>query len=175
MSGPKPPEWEPEEPDSVNEAPHQPDSDGGPADGPESAGEPGPDDELEPFDDGAEPAAEQTGQTDAYSRAYSAPESEHFMSGPYLPADLRLYDYDAFDESDDTDEEHGAPRWPWVVGIAAIVAAIALVVIEQLSRLTRKRLDASTEPTSDWEMGVTVIDHGMYTLCWVRRRPDAST
>lgn len=112
----------------MNEAPHQPDSDGEPADGPESAGEPGPDDELEPFDDGAEPAAEQTGQTDAYSRAYSAPESEHFISGPYLPADLRLYDYDAFDESDDTDDEHAAPRWPWVVGIAAIVAAIALVV-----------------------------------------------
>ncbi|OBG66258.1 hypothetical protein A5702_18495 [Mycobacterium sp. E3339] len=51
----------------------------------------------------------------------------------------------------------------------------SLVVIEQLSRLTRNRLDASTEPTSDWEIGVTVIDHGMYTLCCVRRRPDAST
>ena len=51
----------------------------------------------------------------------------------------------------------------------------SLVVIEQLSLLTRKRLDASTEPTSDCEIGVTVIDHGMYTLCWVRRRPEAST
>lgn len=37
----------------------------------------------------------------------------------------------------------------------------SLVVIEQLSLLTRNRLDASTEPTSDWEIGVTVIDHGM--------------
>ncbi|OOK68230.1 hypothetical protein BZL29_6668 [Mycobacterium kansasii] len=37
----------------------------------------------------------------------------------------------------------------------------SLVVIEQLSLLTRKRLDASTEPTSDCEIGVTVIDHGM--------------
>ncbi|KLO40874.1 membrane protein, partial [Mycobacterium nebraskense] len=128
MSGPKPPEWEPEEPDSVNEAPHQPDSDSATADAPEPGGEPGPDDELEPFDDGAEPAADQTGQTDAYSRAYSAPESEHFMSGPYLPADLRLYDYDTFDESADAEDEHGAPRWPWIVGVAAIVAAIALVV-----------------------------------------------
>ena len=37
----------------------------------------------------------------------------------------------------------------------------SLVVIEQLSLLTRNRLDASTEPTSDCEIGVTVIDHGM--------------
>src|SRR5581483_3783334 len=51
----------------------------------------------------------------------------------------------------------------------------SLVVMEQLSLLTRNRLDASSEPTSDCEIGVTVIDHGMYTLCWVRRRPDAST
>lgn len=57
----------------------------------------------------------------------SAPESEHFTSGPYLPADLRLYDYEDYDESADEDERSTA-RWPWVVGIAAIVAAIALVV-----------------------------------------------
>ncbi len=37
----------------------------------------------------------------------------------------------------------------------------SLVVIEQLSLLTRNRLDACTEPTSDFEMGVTVSDHGM--------------
>ncbi len=37
----------------------------------------------------------------------------------------------------------------------------SLVVIEQLSLLTRNRLDAWTEPTSDCEIGVTVIDHGM--------------
>ncbi|MFZ0717511.1 MAG: hypothetical protein WAN02_25375, partial [Mycobacterium sp.] len=36
----------------------------------------------------------QTGQTDVYSRAYSAPESEHISSGPYVPANLDLYDYD---------------------------------------------------------------------------------
>jgi len=53
--------------------------------------------------------------------------------------------------------------------------APSLVVIEQLSLLTRNRLDACTEPTSDVEIGVTVIDHGMYTLCWVRDRPEAST
>jgi hypothetical protein len=37
----------------------------------------------------------------------------------------------------------------------------SLVVMVQLSLLTRKRLDAWTEPTSEFEMGVTVIDHGM--------------
>jgi hypothetical protein len=37
----------------------------------------------------------------------------------------------------------------------------SLVVIEQLSLLTRNRLDACTDPTSDCEMGVTVRDHGM--------------
>jgi hypothetical protein len=39
--------------------------------------------------------------------------------------------------------------------------APSLVVIEQFSLLSRKRLDASTDPTSDCEIGVTVIDHGM--------------
>lgn len=112
----------------MNEAPHQPDSGGEPSEPADAAPDAGVDDELEPFDDGAEPEADQTGQTDAYSRAYSAPESEHFISGPYLPADLRLYDYDTFDEAAEDEDEHAAPRWPWVVGIAAIVAAIALVV-----------------------------------------------
>ncbi len=37
----------------------------------------------------------------------------------------------------------------------------SLVVIEQLSLLTKNRLDACTEPTSDCEIGVTVSDHGM--------------
>jgi hypothetical protein len=37
----------------------------------------------------------------------------------------------------------------------------SLVVIEQLSLLTRKKLDARTEPNSDREIGVTVSDHGM--------------
>lgn len=112
MSGPNPPGTEPGEPDSGDDVGHETaESHDG------------------PVDDSAEiAAADQTGQTDAYSRAYSAPESEHFLSGPYLPADLRLYDYDSYDESADPDDEHRAPRWPWVVGIAAIVAAIALVV-----------------------------------------------
>jgi hypothetical protein len=123
MSGPNPPGWEPDEPDP-GELSHHPDSGG-------DAGHDGVDshDELEPFDDGAEIAAgDHTGETDAYSRAYSAPESEHFITGPYVPADMRLYDYDSYDEPVDPDDEHRAPRWPWVVGIAAIVAAVALVV-----------------------------------------------
>src|SRR6516165_1727120 len=128
MSGPNPPGWEPEEPDAAGELRH----------GRQSVSEPGEElapteidshDELEPHDDSSEiAAADHTGQTDAYSQAYSAPESEHFMTGPYVPADLRLYDYDGYDDSADADDEHRAPRWPWVVGVAAIVAAIALVV-----------------------------------------------
>jgi hypothetical protein len=50
----------------------------------------------------------------------------------------------------------------------------SLVVIEQFSLLNRNRLEACTEPYSDIEIGVTVSDHGMYTFCWVRWRPDAS-
>ncbi len=68
----------------------------------------------------------QTAQTDIYSQAYSAPESEHITSGPYVPVDLDLYDYESYDAS--ADEAAAAPRWPWVVGIAAIAAALALVV-----------------------------------------------
>lgn len=127
MSGTNPPGWEPDDPDPRGDVSHEPDA------GEESAHQELEElethDELEPFDDNAElAAADQTGQTDAYSRAYSAPESEHFMTGPYLPADMGLYDYDGYDEAADREDEHRAPRWPWVVGIAAIVAAIALVV-----------------------------------------------
>src|SRR6201992_1767880 len=70
----------------------------------------------------------QTGQTDVYSRAYSAPESEHISSGPYVPANLDLYDYDQYDDAPAAEPEEKTARWPWIVGVAAIVAAIALVV-----------------------------------------------
>jgi hypothetical protein len=95
-----------------------------------------------------------TGQTDVYSRAYSAPESEHISSGPYVPANLDLYDYDNYgDDGDDghDEPEGGTPRWPWIVGIAAIVAAIALVVSVSLlfARTdTTKLATPSTAPTS---------------------------
>ena len=42
-------------------------------------------------------AAPDTGETEFYSHAYSAPESEQFTSGPYVPADSSLYDYDSYE------------------------------------------------------------------------------
>jgi hypothetical protein len=135
MSGPKPPGWEPDESDSASELDHEANSGSEPGDELEPIDEHDDElhshDELEPFDDsGAIAAPDHTGETDAYSRAYSAPESEHFITGPYVPADLGLYDYDNYDDSsdDDDDDDDAAPRWPWIVGVAAIVAAIALVV-----------------------------------------------
>jgi hypothetical protein len=132
MSGPKPPGRESEEPESArgpggeSEPGSEPSDDAGPAG--EHDAEFDSDHDLESRGDDAGVAADHPGETDAYSRAYSAPESEHFITGPYLPADMSLYDYDSYDESSDHDDEDAAPRWPWVVGIAAIVAAIALVV-----------------------------------------------
>jgi hypothetical protein len=90
--------------------------------GPDSPGPDGP--ERGP---GKQPARDVTGETDIHAQAYSAPESEQFTSGPYVPADPGLYDYDSYDEAG-TDDQPSPPRWPWVVGIAAIVAAVALVV-----------------------------------------------
>ncbi|MGA9491812.1 MAG: hypothetical protein WBV80_16405, partial [Mycobacterium sp.] len=92
-----------------------------------------------------------TGQTDIHSRAYSAPESEHISSGPYVPANLDLYDYDNYGDTAQDEQEAGTPRWPWIVGIAAIVAAIALVVSVSLlfARTdTNKLATPSTAPTS---------------------------
>lgn len=77
-----------------------------------------------------EPAREtpKTGETEIYSRAYSAPESEQFTSAPYIPPDSSLYDYDTYDASADAADDSTPARWPWVVGVVAIVAAISLVV-----------------------------------------------
>lgn len=100
----------------------------------------------------------QTSETEIYSRAYSAPESEHFTSGPYVPVDLDLYDYDSYDEP--AEEEAAPPRWPWVVGIAAIVAAIALVVSVSLlfARTdTNKLATPETAPTSTPPMQDEII------------------
>src|ERR1700724_114130 len=54
------------------------------------------------------------GQTDVYSRAYSAPESEHISSGPYVPANLDLYDYDNYDDVGPHEAEASTPRSPEV-------------------------------------------------------------
>lgn len=68
------------------------------------------------------------GDPEAYSQAYSAPESEQFVSGPYVPVDPRLYDYDSYQVPGESYAEAKTPRWPWVVGGTVIIAAIALVV-----------------------------------------------
>lgn len=84
MSGPNPPGREPDEPES------EPVSDTG--------DERASGNHLPPVAGGGDKLpSDQTGETDAYSRAYSAPESEHVTGGPYVPADLRLYDYDDYE------------------------------------------------------------------------------
>ncbi|MCV7191213.1 MmpS family transport accessory protein [Mycolicibacterium brumae] len=60
-------------------------------------------------------------------QAYSAPEAEHITSAPYVPADLALYEYDDFEHITEYQDAR-PPRWPWIVGVTAILAAIALVV-----------------------------------------------
>ena len=78
-------------------------------------------------DDGGQSSDELTDT--GFQRAYSAPESEQYTIGPYLPADIDLYDYDAYDAYDAGGSgELPPPKWPWVVGVTAIIAAIALVV-----------------------------------------------
>jgi Mycobacterium membrane protein len=72
-------------------------------------------------------SAPETSETEVHSQAYSAPESEQFTSGPYVPADSSLYDYDSYEPATELVDQEKPPRWPWVVGVAAIVAAIALV------------------------------------------------
>ncbi|HNM85404.1 MAG TPA: hypothetical protein PKI77_12865, partial [Mycobacterium sp.] len=84
--------------------------------------------------------------SDFPSQAYSAPESEHVTIAPYVPAETDLYDYDSY--------RHGAepagigvadprpPRWPWIVGVTAIIAAIALVV--SVALLVTKRDTTTT-------------------------------
>lgn len=62
-----------------------------------------------------------------FSRAYSAPESEQYAIAAYIPADLELYDYDSYDQGE-ASADLAPPKWPWFVGVTAIIAAIALVV-----------------------------------------------
>ncbi|MDG4666431.1 MmpS family transport accessory protein [Mycobacterium sp. 236(2023)] len=85
-----------------------------------------------------------TGHTDFYSRAYSAPESEQFLSSAYAGgSDIVPYDYDNYESTPDTDA--APPRWPWVVGVVAIVAAIALVVSVSVL-VTRTDTDSLATP-----------------------------
>ncbi|HYB38315.1 MAG TPA: hypothetical protein VEF72_23000, partial [Mycobacterium sp.] len=114
-----------------------------------------PSDEPAP---GEEEPEDQTSETE-FSQAYSAPESEQFTTGPYVPVDPHLYDYDSY-ESIGLEDKRTTPRWPWVVGVAAIVAAIALVVSVSLlfARTdTEKLATPGTAPTSTPPMQDEII------------------
>ena len=114
----------------------------------ESGGDPSASGEAS---DGLGQAGGQTpspGETEAYSQAYSAPESEQFSSGPYIPVDPGLYDYDAFDDIDEPEAEPRPPRWPWIVGVTTIVAAVALVVSVALLFVRTETEDLATEDTT---------------------------
>ena len=63
-------------------------------------------------------AAPDTGETEIHSQAYSAPESEQFTSGPYVPADSSLYDYDSYEPAtelvdQDRRRRAGPGWWAW--------------------------------------------------------------
>jgi hypothetical protein len=127
MSGPNPPDA------SGSDVP-----DKEPGNQPTSQPQPGPD----------EPTQEAGGaETEFYSQAYSAPESEQYHSGPYVPADPALYDYDEYEQTELV-EQAPPPRWPWVVGVAAIIAAIALVVSVSLLVTSTDSGNLATPETS---------------------------
>ncbi len=83
-----------------------------------------------------------------FSRAYSAPESEQYTVAPYLPGDLEVFDYDGYDRLSETPGELPPPKWPWVVGVTAIVAAIALVVSVSLLVTTTDTDNLATPVTT---------------------------
>ena len=114
--------------------------------GPESFGD-------EPADHAIADEHTQDVPTDTgFSQAYSAPESEQFTSGPYVPADLALYNYDTYDPAVEYDAAPPTPpRWPWIVGVAAILAAVALVASVSLlvvPSLTSNQAAPTTTTTS---------------------------
>ncbi|MCV7433060.1 MmpS family protein [Mycolicibacterium bacteremicum] len=94
-------------------------------------------------------------ETDIHSRAYSAPESEQFTSAPYVPPDPALYDYDNYAPLHPEDDR--PPRWPWVVGVVAIVAAISLVASVALL-VTRTDSDNLANPTTSTTTAPPVQD-----------------
>lgn len=112
--------------------------------------EPDPPDADEPT---PEPPA--TGETDIYSRAYSAPESEQFTSGPYVPSDVALYDYD---DEYDPQLDQDPPKWPWVVGVVAILAAVALVVSVAVLVTRTDNTTVATPSTSTSTPGPPIQD-----------------
>jgi Mycobacterium membrane protein len=101
-------------------------------------------DDLPGQEPGSSSPRPESSETDAYSQAYSAPEAEQFTSGPYVPANSGLYDYDSYEPGEHA-EPAEPPRWPWVVGVVAIVAAIALVVSVSVL-VTRTDTDSLAKP-----------------------------
>jgi outer membrane biosynthesis protein TonB len=84
-----------------------------------------------------------------FSRAYSAPESEQYTIAPYVPAELEPYDYDNYERLPaEIEAELPPPRWPWIVGVTAIVAAIALVVSVSLLVTNNDGKNIATPKTS---------------------------
>lgn len=122
-----------------------------------SSDEPTPEAAGTPPDRGAGADYPESGQTDQYSQAYSAPESEHFVSSPYVPADASLYDYDSYEPAADVGEPQAPPRWPWVVGVVAIVAAVALVVSVSVL-VTRTDTDTAANPETTTSSAPPVQD-----------------
>ncbi|MGA5464517.1 MmpS family transport accessory protein [Mycobacterium sp. NPDC050041] len=149
MSGPNPPG-----PDSPGS--EEPEQERGRHSAPEENTE-----EVAQADPGIDSAADvpiRTGQTEAYSQAYSAPESEQFTSGPYVPADAALYDYDSYDPVVDQAVATSPPRWPWVVGVTAIIAAVALVVSVSVLVTSDDPDDLASPDTSTTTSGPAVQD-----------------
>jgi hypothetical protein len=105
-------------------------------------------------------SAPPTGETEIYSQAYSAPESEHFTSGPYVPPHGSLYDYDDYDRPAPVDPivDVDPPRWPWVVGVVAIVAAVALVASVAVLVTRTENTNVATPSTGTTTPGPPVQD-----------------
>jgi len=121
---------------------------------------PGPDSPTpdEPPRETPPPTGEaRTGETEIYSQAYSAPEAEQFTSGPYVPADSSLYDYDSYDAPSELVDQQ-PPRWPWVVGVIAIVAAVALVASVAVLVTRTDNTNLATPSTSTTTPGAPVQD-----------------
>ena len=85
-----------------------------------------------------------------FSRAYSAPESEQYAIAPYIPAELELYDYDSYDQGAQSPADLSPPKWPWVVGITAIIAAISLVASVALLVTRTDASDVASSFAAKW-------------------------
>lgn len=113
--------------------------------------------EIQPLDDVAATPASVPADNTAYSQAYSAPESEQFLSGPYVPVDPRLYDYDNYDVPEEPEPGAKTPRWPWVVGVTVIIAAVSLVVSVALLFARTETHDLATPATTSSTVSVPPV------------------